>query len=58
LQPIAVGGVCVSPGDAVLADRDGVAIVGRPALAETIEKATRIEEREGVKRVANAKPIR
>jgi regulator of RNase E activity RraA len=58
LQPIAVGGVCVSPGDAVLADRDGVTIVNRLALAETIEKATRIEEQESMKRVANAKPIR
>jgi regulator of RNase E activity RraA len=58
LQPIALGGVCVSPGDAVLADRDGVAIVNRLVLAETIEKATRIEEQEKVKRAANAKPIR
>ena len=30
----------------------------RFALAETIEKATRIEEQEEVKRVANARPIR
>lgn len=58
LQPIAVGGVCVSPGDAVVADRDGVTIVGRPALAETIEKAGQIEALEAAKRVANAKLIR
>jgi regulator of RNase E activity RraA len=58
LQPIAVGGVCVYPGDAVVADRDGVTIVGRPALAETIEKAAEIEALEAAKRVANAKPIR
>jgi regulator of RNase E activity RraA len=58
LQPIAVGGVCVTPGDAVVADRDGVTIVGRPALAETIEKAGEIEALEAAKRVANAKPIR
>jgi regulator of RNase E activity RraA len=58
LQPIAVGGVCVWPGDAVIADRDGVAVVGRTAVAETIEKATQIEALEVTKRVANAKPIR
>lgn len=58
LQPIAVGGVCVSPGDAVVADRDGVTIVGRLALAETIEKAGEIEALEVAKRVANAKPVR
>ena len=58
LQPIAVGSVCVSPGDAVVADRDGVAVVGRTVLAETIEKATQIEAQEVAKRVANAKPIR
>jgi regulator of RNase E activity RraA len=58
LEPIAVGGVCVSPGDAVLADSDGVAIVGRHALARTIEKATAIEAQEVSKRIANAQPIR
>jgi regulator of RNase E activity RraA len=58
LEPIAVGGVCVSPGDAVLADSDGVAIVGRQALARTIEKATAIEAQEVSKRIANAQPIR
>jgi regulator of RNase E activity RraA len=58
LEPIAVGGVCVSPGDAVIADRDGVAIVGRTVLAETLEKATGIEAQEVAKRIANAKPIR
>jgi regulator of RNase E activity RraA len=58
LQPIAVGGVCVWPGDAVIADRDGVAVVGRTALAETIEKAAELEAAEATKRIANAKPIR
>jgi regulator of RNase E activity RraA len=58
LEPTAVGGVCVSPGDAVLADRDGVAIVSRHALARTIEKATTIEAQEVSKRIANARPIR
>jgi regulator of RNase E activity RraA len=58
LEPIAVGGVCVSPGDAVLADSDGVAIVDRHALARTIEKATAIEAQEVSKRIANAQPIR
>ena len=42
LQPVAVGGVCVHPGDAVLADRDGVAIVARESVAETIERAAEI----------------
>ena len=58
LQPIAVGGVCVWPGDAIIADRDGVAVVGRTALAETIEKAAEIEAQEATKRVANARPVR
>ncbi|HYZ69735.1 MAG TPA: methyltransferase [Mycobacterium sp.] len=58
LEPTAVGGVCVSPGDAVIADRDGVTVVGRTKLAATVEKATQIEEQEVTKRVANAKPIR
>jgi regulator of RNase E activity RraA len=58
LEPIAVGGVCVSPGDAVIADRDGVTVVGRAVVAETIEKAAQIEALEVTKRIANAKPIR
>lgn len=58
LEPTAVGGVCVSPGDAVVADRDGVTVVGRTVLAETVEKARQIEEQEVTKRIANAKPIR
>ena len=58
LQPIAVGGVCVSPGDGVVADRDGVTIVARPALAETISAAAEIEAGEKSKRVANAQPVR
>jgi regulator of RNase E activity RraA len=58
LEPVAVGGVCVSPGDAVIADRDGVAVVGRDKLASTIEKATQIEALEATKRIANARPIR
>jgi regulator of RNase E activity RraA len=58
LEPIAVGGVCVSPGDAVIADRDGVTVVGRAVVAETIEKAAHIEALEVTKRIANAKPIR
>jgi regulator of RNase E activity RraA len=58
LQPIAVGGVCIWPGDAVSADHDGVAVVGRTVLAETIEKAAELEAAEATKRIANAKPIR
>ncbi len=58
LEPVAVGGVCVSPGDAVIADRDGVAVIGRHMLAATIEKATQIEALEATKRIANARPIR
>jgi regulator of RNase E activity RraA len=58
LQPIAVGGVCVWPGDAVIADRDGVAVVGRGLLDETIEKSAELEALEAAKRIANAKPIR
>lgn len=58
LQPIAVGGVCVWPGDAVVADRDGVTVVPRISLADTVEKAAQIATQEATKRIANAKPIR
>ncbi|MDG4668151.1 methyltransferase [Mycobacterium sp. 236(2023)] len=58
LQPTAVGGVCVFPGDAVIADRDGVAVVARSSLDETLTRADELASAEADKRIANAKPIR
>jgi regulator of RNase E activity RraA len=58
LEPIAVGGVCVHPGDAVLADRDGVVVVPRLRLPEVLERAQQIEDLERAKRIDNARPIR
>jgi len=56
--PIACGGVCVHPGDAVLADGDGVAIVPRTELEATLRGADAIVENEKIKRVDNAVPLR
>ncbi|MFE7227295.1 RraA family protein [Nocardioides sp. NPDC057577] len=58
LEPVAVGGVCVHPGDAVLADRDGVVVVPRLKLEAVLEKAAEIEALEAGKRITNARPIR
>lgn len=54
--PIACGGVCVHPGDAVLADGDGVAIVPRADLEATLRDADAIVENEKLKRINNAVP--
>lgn len=58
LEPTAVGGVAVQPGDAVLGDRDGVVVVPRAELPAVLDRARRIEENEQDKRAANARPIR
>lgn len=56
--PIAAGGVCVHPGDAVLGDGDGVVVVPREQLGDTLTRADAIVENEKRKRVQNAVPIR
>jgi len=58
LEPIAAGGVCVCPGDAVIADRDGVTVVGRAHVGQTVDRASQIAANEVAKRITNAKPIR
>lgn len=44
--PISCGGVVVFPGDAVLADDDGVVVVSRQDTAEVLSDATRRQEHE------------
>jgi 4-hydroxy-4-methyl-2-oxoglutarate aldolase len=44
--PIVCGGVLVKPGDIVVADDDGVAIVPKQIAAEVLERARQREERE------------
>ena len=44
--PIVVGGVTINPGDIIVGDRDGVVVVPKELLAETIEKAKAREIRE------------
>lgn len=48
--PISIAGQIVHPGDAVLADDDGVVIVPRARVAEVVESARRREEKEALAR--------
>ena len=52
--PISCGGVVVSPGDIVVADRDGVVVVPRADAAEVLSLVQALIERE-TKRVAEIK---
>lgn len=45
-EPVAVGGVLVQPGDQVIADRDGVAVVPAGLWEEVREEALALAERE------------
>lgn len=45
-EPVAVGGVVVSPGDVVAGDSDGVVIIPRERTNEVLGKARRIAEEE------------
>jgi regulator of RNase E activity RraA len=58
LATVAIGGVVVHPGDAVVGDRDGVVVVPRQRAAEVLSRAEEIAAGEVGKRVANAVPIR
>lgn len=44
--PVAIGGRIVRPGDAVLADDDGIVIVPRERVSEVVDAAQRREEKE------------
>jgi 4-hydroxy-4-methyl-2-oxoglutarate aldolase len=48
--PVAVGGVVVHPGDALVADDDGVAVVARDALSDVLSGAEAREEKEALTR--------
>lgn len=50
LVPIALGGVSVSPGDVIVGDSDGVAVVPLHMAADVARRATEIHENEAVKR--------
>lgn len=50
--PVAIGGVCVLPGDIVLGDGDGVVIVPQAMAPTVLETARAIEMNEGVKRAS------
>jgi regulator of RNase E activity RraA len=50
--PVAIGGVCVLPGDIVLGDGDGVVIVPQAMAPTVLETARAIEMNEGIKRAS------
>ena len=50
LVPVALGGVCVSPGDIVLGDGDGVAVVPLAQAADVADRAEEIHRTETAKR--------
>jgi RraA family protein len=58
LDTVSVGGVVVRPGDAVVADRDGVVVVPRDRASEVLARAEEIAANEVAKRAANAVPVR
>ena len=45
-KSIIIGGVTINPGDIIVGDRDGVVVVPKELLAETVEKAKAREIRE------------
>ena len=49
-EPVTVGGVTINQGDVVVLDADGVAVVERTRLSETVAGARERAERETVKR--------
>jgi 4-hydroxy-4-methyl-2-oxoglutarate aldolase len=50
--PVSIGGQPVGPGDAIVADDDGVVVVPRLALSRTLSAATARAEKEGESRAA------
>jgi RraA family protein len=55
-KPVAIGGVVVNPGDLVVADDDGVAVVPRDAEAGVIARAIAKHEQELAQRVGIPAP--
>jgi 4-hydroxy-4-methyl-2-oxoglutarate aldolase len=49
-EPVSVGGATISPGDALVLDADGAAVVPRADVDEVLEAARQRAERERVKR--------
>jgi 4-hydroxy-4-methyl-2-oxoglutarate aldolase len=52
--PVAVGGVTVAPGDALVADDDGVVVVPRQAVPDVIDASSKREAKEADTRTALA----
>jgi 4-hydroxy-4-methyl-2-oxoglutarate aldolase len=50
--PVGIGGQLIAPGDAILADDDGVVVVPRPAVARTLSAARARAEKESESREA------
>lgn len=50
--PIAIDGQVINPGDVILADDDGVVVVPRRRVAETVEKSEAREAKEAATRAA------
>ena len=48
--PVTVGGARINPGDVLVLDADGVAVVGQDRVAEALEASLAREERERIKR--------
>ncbi|MEE1801058.1 RraA family protein [Streptomyces sp. NPDC101062] len=55
--PVAVGGVPVSPGDWVLGDDDGVAVVPAGEVEDVVARTRRLIEGEAERRAANRKLV-
>lgn len=57
--PIACGGVAVEPGDAILADENGVLVMRPHEIAEAASRAVEMQmaEKESLKRVANGERL-
>ena len=49
-MPVAVGGATIRPGDILVLDADGVAVVEAERVEEVLEASREREERERVKR--------
>ena len=49
-MPVEVGGTTIRPGDIVVLDADGAAVVEQERVAEVLEGARKREENERVKR--------
>ncbi|NJQ07314.1 RraA family protein [Streptomyces lonarensis] len=56
-EPIAVGGVPVHPGDWVVGDDDGVTVVPRARIAETVAAAEQLIAGEAERRAANQRLV-